>query len=297
MTSRSIGIRFAIAVASLLAASSARAECISPGEWWLRDKLVEVVFSGTAIEVTRTTEVGYRATFNVERVWKGHVPRHFTLYVWELSPERDRIDAGRRYLVGATRLIDARARQGLGFAGTDSVAFTELNCGAPDYKEAERTGMIRDLGAGQPPDQPPADFAFKFDFKPCLTNSLDMYRNIYTRELGLGEPPISIPLTLTTEQMADAHAALDSIRFFDYPTKFLGARPTATGEAKTVHPYATYRLEVRSSGVVHTVSWDDRSLPHSEEASRLLKVFELINAFVNDRPDVKRLPMSRAGCE
>jgi hypothetical protein len=175
MTSRSIGIRFAIAVASLLTASSARAECISPGAWWLRDKLVEVVFSGTAIEVTRTAEAGYRATFDVERVWKGHVPRRFNLYVWELSPEMDRIDAGRRYLVGAKRLIDARARQGLGLVGTDSVAFTEVNCGAPDYKEAERTGIIRDLGAGQPPDQPPADFAFKFDFKPCMTDSYPVY--------------------------------------------------------------------------------------------------------------------------
>ena len=97
--------------------------------------------------------------------------------------------------------------------------------------------------------------------------------------------------------MADVHAALDSIRFFDYPTKFLGARPTATGEARTVIPYTTYRLEVRSSGVVDTVSWDDRSFPHSEEASRLLKVFELINVFVNDRRDVKRLPVSRAGCK
>jgi hypothetical protein len=63
-----------------------------------------------------------------------------------------------------------------------------------------------------------------------------------------------------------------------------------------LHPSATYRLEVRSSGVVHTVFWDDRFFPHSEEASRLLKVFQLINDFVNDRPEVKRLPVSRAGC-
>jgi hypothetical protein len=40
-----------------------------------------------------------------------------------------------------------------------------------------------------------------------MTNILDTYRNIYTRELGLGEPPISIPVALTTEHMAAVHAA------------------------------------------------------------------------------------------
>jgi hypothetical protein len=175
MTSRSIGIRFAIATASLLAASSARAECISPGEWWLREKLVEVVFSGNAVEVTRTAELGYRATFDVQRVWKGSVPGSFNVYVWELAPEMGRIDVGHRYLVGAKRLSDARERQAVGREGTELVAFAQVACGATDYKSAEETGIIRDLGTGHPPEQPPADFAFKFDFKPCMTNSLDSY--------------------------------------------------------------------------------------------------------------------------
>lgn len=153
------------------------------------------------------------------------------------------------------------------------------------------------VSVGQPPEQPPPDFAFKFDFRPCMTNTLDTYRHIYTRELGLGEPSISIPVALTTEQMTAVHAALGSIRFFDYPTRFAGGKPTATGELMAVMPYTSYRLEVRSAGAVHTVSWDDRARPHSDEANRLLKVFELINAFVNERPDVKRLPVSRAGCE
>jgi len=47
---------------------------------------------------------------------------------------------------------------------------------------------------------------------------------------------------------------------------------------------------------MHVVSWDDRFFPHTEEASRLLKLFDLINGIVNDRPEVKRLPVSRAGC-
>jgi len=163
MTFHTVGIRFALAVGSLLVASPAHAECITPGEWWLREPSVERVFSGTAVEITRTADLGYRATFDVDRVWKGTVPRRLDLYVWELQVEMNEIVRGRKYLVGATRLIEARERQGVGLAGTGTVAYTEIRCGAPEYREAEETGILRAMGVGAPPDQPPADFAFKFD--------------------------------------------------------------------------------------------------------------------------------------
>jgi hypothetical protein len=104
-------------------------------------------------------------------------------------------------------------------------------------------------------------------------------------------------LTLSTEQLAGVYDALASIGFFDYPSAFRGVSQTGTSEIAETGPSTSYRLEVRSSGVVHSITWDDRLFPHSEEASRLLKVFNMINGFVNDRPDVKGLPVSRAGCE
>jgi hypothetical protein len=224
MPFRTVGTRLALVVASLLAASSAHAECIAAGKWWLQEPTIELVFSGTAVEITRTAELGYRAAFNVDRVWKGAVPKRIELYVWELASEMDRVDVGHRYLVGARRMVNAREREGVGLSGTDAVALTEVPCGARDYRDAEETGTLRALGDGVPPGQPPADFAFKFDFRPCLTNTLDTYRNIYTRELGLGAPPVSIPLTLSTEQMAAVYDAVVSIGFFNYPTTFLGVK-------------------------------------------------------------------------
>ena len=129
MTFRTLGIRFALALGSLLVASSAHAECIIPGEWWLRGPTVELVFSGTAVEITRTAELGYRATFDVDRVWKGTVPRRLDLYVWELQVEMNEIVRGRKYLVGATGLIEARERKGVGLAETPvaEVSFTRLS--------------------------------------------------------------------------------------------------------------------------------------------------------------------------
>src|SRR4029453_11252833 len=47
----------------------------------------ELIFSGKVVAATRTAHLGYRATFDVERVWKGPVGKRFDLYVWELAAE------------------------------------------------------------------------------------------------------------------------------------------------------------------------------------------------------------------
>ena len=51
--------------------------------------------------------------------------------------------------------------------------------------------------------QVPADFGFKFDYRPCLTNTLDTFLGTYSRQITLGEPPVAIPFTLTPEQMEE----------------------------------------------------------------------------------------------
>jgi hypothetical protein len=153
MTLRSISLRSVILVGSVLAAPSASAECITGGRWWIDDKLVELVFSGTVVEITRTAELGYRATLEVDRVWKGSVPPRFDLYLWELAPEMPRVGVGRRYVLGAKRLLSVREREGVGLATNHLVAFAPINCGALEYKDAEQSGTIRDLGVGRRPSR------------------------------------------------------------------------------------------------------------------------------------------------
>jgi hypothetical protein len=147
--------------------------------------------------------------------------------------------------------------------------------------------------------QPPAsaDFALKFEFKPCLTSSLDTDKNIYTWELGLGQGSVSTPLFLTTEETATIADAVRRVGFFDYPAVFGGGQPGANGDIVTVTPSTIYRLEVRDAGVVHTVTWNDSSRPHTDAANRLLTLFDLLNRIIGERSEVKRLPVSKAGCE
>ena len=148
MTFRSIGILFVLVIGWPAGTLSARAECVtlSP-KILLEQPSSELVFSGKVVAITRTAELGYRATFDVDRVWKGPVTRRIDLYVWELPPETPRFELGHEYLAVARRLRDLQVRRGAGARDSDQEAFAPVQCSG-GYSPAD---FMRDLGRGHPP--------------------------------------------------------------------------------------------------------------------------------------------------
>lgn len=114
----------------------------------MEDKRYEVVFAGKVVAVTRTAKFGYRATFDVDRVWKGAVTKRFDLYIWELNPELPRFELGQQYLALAGRLVTSREREGAGIPASNTVAFTPVQCSDPPSLDPD---LGRHLGAGSPP--------------------------------------------------------------------------------------------------------------------------------------------------
>jgi hypothetical protein len=140
------------------------------------------------------------------------------------------------------------------------------------------------------------DFAFRFQFGCDGTESLDTFRGSFTQDATQGPArSVTIPLSLSTEQMRAIFDTIQKIRFFDYPAVFMGLRPGAR-EAITTSPSTRYRFEVRQAGRSHVVTWDDNTKPSSNEADRLRQLFQMIDGFVHAHPDVKRLP-PQFGCE
>jgi hypothetical protein len=138
-----------LVLVSVLIAASVAAECVRvSAKNVLENPDYELVFAGTVVNVTRTAELGYRATFDVDRVWRGSVTRRFDLYVWELAPEIPRFEVGKRYLALAKHLTDPRARQGVGLGNTDRDVFTPAQCGDP---LSLAPNILGELGVGQPP--------------------------------------------------------------------------------------------------------------------------------------------------
>jgi len=128
--------------------TSVSAECILPqAKRILAEPTYDLLFSGTAVEVTRTAPFAYRTTFDVNRVWRGTVPMRIDLYVSELFGEIERLDVkGRRWIVGAHKLTDPKVRRDVGIED-DAVIFAPMTC-----SEWEPTPkLLREFGRGYPP--------------------------------------------------------------------------------------------------------------------------------------------------
>jgi len=141
------------------------------------------------------------------------------------------------------------------------------------------------------------DFGFRFAVEHCLTERLDTFSGIFTKNLG-GWPArtVTAPIVLTDAQMGEVYRTIENIGFFDYPSAFVGVRKDAKEIMMTI-PYDTYRFEVRNAGVVHTVSWRDSEKPTTVEADRLRDLFSMIRGFIYEHPEFKRLPAPIGGCE
>lgn len=143
----------------------------------------------------------------------------------------------------------------------------------------------------------PADFGFRFEVGGCGRERLDTFDGGFTKFLG-GQPDriVTTHIALTAAQMTAISLTIESIRFFDYPSAFHGVPPDLP-EVGWLHPAPTYRLEIRTAGSVHTVSWKDAYRPTTAEADRLRDLFSMVLGFIHDHPAYKRLPPAIGGCE
>ena len=83
-----------------------------------------------------------RVAFDVDRVWKGSVPRQFILFVRQSVPEMPQSETKRRYVALATRMTDQARIEATLTAGKE-VLFESVRCGEISYPFAEDSGLVR----------------------------------------------------------------------------------------------------------------------------------------------------------
>jgi len=134
------------------------------------------------------------------------------------------------------------------------------------------------------------DFGFRFEVGDCLPEKFDSFSGAFSKKLGV-DPAASATfrLSLTDAQMRMIYQTIQDIRFFDYPSQYLGV-PEGVKEVTVTTPADTYRLEVRNNGVVHVVVWRDAYKPVTVEADRLRALLLTITGFIHDRPELRQLP-------
>lgn len=147
----------------------------------------------------------------------------------------------------------------------------------------------------------PADFAFRFEYG-CHDNvngRLDTFNGTFAAVPTSPNPALSvtIPLSLSPEQMRAISDTVEQIRFFDSPAILTGLPAGVSwNEAVKINHPIQFRLEIRHSGRLHVVSGDDEIVsPLTEQASRLRQLFLMIHGMLREYPEVRRLPRFACG--
>jgi hypothetical protein len=127
-------------------ASNLNAECLQQTARSVMSHAL--VFAGTVVEITSTGPEGARVTFEVDRVWKGSVTRHFDLYVWYRQAEIPTFETGQRHLAIADPLVKPEVRRDVGVDDKNTVAYSAAQC-------SDRPSLVpsieADLGTGALP--------------------------------------------------------------------------------------------------------------------------------------------------
>ena len=143
-----------------------------------------------------------------------------------------------------------------------------------------------------------SSFGFRFEASMCNSVKLDTFTGTVTRTDRIEDPTsrLSVPLSLTPEQMLTVQREVERIRFFDYPEAFRGVPLDLRGR-RSINPAFTWRLEVLDGVAAHAVTWQDSEGATTPEAVRLRALFVQILGFIHERPAWKALPASIGGCE
>ncbi|HEY5573919.1 MAG TPA: hypothetical protein VIK64_12940 [Anaerolineales bacterium] len=144
------------------------------------------------------------------------------------------------------------------------------------------------------PPQPDPDFALIFEYGACFRNRLDTFDNAFTYDQV--KPAITIPFTLTEEEMITIYEKLMAIDYFSYPETF-SIDVSDAEMIGVVEPFDTYLFVVRSGNTIKRVQWADRiEFPTSPRAESLRKLARLIIKTIEDRFEFQQLPEPEFGC-
>lgn len=138
---------------------------------------------------------------------------------------------------------------------------------------------------------------FKFGVKGPASepkNVLNTIKGTFTKDMVI-DPPVTVKLRLTEEELEIIHRKMVEIGFFQYPTVFR-VRVSPWDSICIVTPYSTYIFKVVSHGVViKHLRWDDEICNENERAENLRELIRLIIEIIESKPEYQRMPKPRAG--
>ena len=124
-------------------------------------------------------------------------------------------------------------------------------------------------------------------------NELNTFQGTYTKDM-IVDPPITVNLLLSREELDRIYQKMVEIDFFDYPDEFsvLVLPWMPTGE---VTPYSSYYFKVEYDSAIKELWWEDKITNRDEKADKLRELIDLIRDTVESKEEYGNLPLPRGG--
>jgi hypothetical protein len=126
---------------------------------------------------------------------------------------------------------------------------------------------------------PPADFNLVFKYGVGAKNELDTFSQTYTKDMVM-DPPITIKLKLTGQELADIYRKINSLKLFD-------KKEEPVGENVFVTPCRSYYLKTQVGSVQKDLSWDDC---HGKISDNLQRFANYVIPIIESKEEYKGLP-------
>jgi hypothetical protein len=158
--------------------------------------------------------------------------------------------------------------------------------------------LLGTAGCTAPPPSsvpPPSSSNFNLTFKYGIGawNELNTSQGTYTKDMIM-DPPITVNLSLSKEELDRIYQKMVEINFFGYPDKF--SVSVSPGESVgMVTPYCSYYFKVEYDAKVKELSWKDNIINEDKKAEKLRELINLIRDIIESKEEYKQLPPPKGG--
>ena len=146
-------------------------------------------------------------------------------------------------------------------------------------------------GCDTPPASP-SNLNLIFKYGVGARNELNTFNSTYTRDMVM-DPPITVNLSLSEEDLDIIYEKMLEIDFFDYPEEF--SVSTSGGSFGIMTPYSSYYFRVEYDSGIKELRWKDEISYPDENADRLRELIQLIRDIIEAKEEYKNLPEPTGG--
>ena len=152
--------------------------------------------------------------------------------------------------------------------------------------------LLGTAGCSAPPPSP-SNFNLIFKYGVGARNELNTFDGTYTKDMIM-DPPITVNLSLSREELDRIYHKMIEINFFGYPDEFSVSIPPGQSVGM-VTPYCSYYFRVEYNSKVKELWWEDNIINQDEKAEKLRELIKLIKDIIESKEEYKKLPSPSSG--